>query len=167
MIERSIRYRTEGGDDAWILSPEDELLYLAVHAARHRFVRLGWLVDLRLFIERHPDLRWDVAGSRAGALRVRRAAAVALAVLEKRLRFGLPAPARSALAPDFRTRAAMRLADAANGRRFNTRARRDWEKYCLVTYKHTFQALLGSGTGASLGYWLRSMTRSAGKMRRA
>jgi hypothetical protein len=34
------------GVDAWVLSPEWELLYLAVHAARHRWSALKWLVDI-------------------------------------------------------------------------------------------------------------------------
>jgi putative nucleotidyltransferase-like protein len=34
------------GVDTWTLSPEWELLYLAVHAARHRWSALKWLVDL-------------------------------------------------------------------------------------------------------------------------
>ena len=34
------------GADAWVLSPEWELLYLAFHAARHRWSALKWLVDI-------------------------------------------------------------------------------------------------------------------------
>ena len=34
------------GVDAWTLSPEWELLYLALHAARHRWSALKWLVDI-------------------------------------------------------------------------------------------------------------------------
>jgi Uncharacterised nucleotidyltransferase len=34
------------GVDTWTLSPEWELLYLAVHAARHRWSALKWLVDI-------------------------------------------------------------------------------------------------------------------------
>ncbi len=33
-----------------ILQPEDEFLYLAVHAAAHRFERWSWLYDLKLFL---------------------------------------------------------------------------------------------------------------------
>lgn len=33
-----------------VLEPADELLYLAVHAAAHRFVRIGWLFDLKLLL---------------------------------------------------------------------------------------------------------------------
>jgi hypothetical protein len=34
------------GADAWALSPEWELLYLALHVARHRWSALKWLVDI-------------------------------------------------------------------------------------------------------------------------
>jgi hypothetical protein len=34
------------GADAWALSPEWELLYLTLHAARHRWSALKWLVDI-------------------------------------------------------------------------------------------------------------------------
>jgi hypothetical protein len=40
-------------------SPEDEFLYLSVHAAGHSFIRLVWLYDLKLLILRHPSLDWD------------------------------------------------------------------------------------------------------------
>jgi len=40
------RPATALGADAWALSPEWELLYLAFHAARHRWSALKWLVDI-------------------------------------------------------------------------------------------------------------------------
>ncbi len=51
--------------DALVLSPEDEFLYLAVHAASHRFQSLVWLYDLKLLVLRHPGLRWDVLADRS------------------------------------------------------------------------------------------------------
>lgn len=41
------------------LTPEDELTYLAAHAAEHAFARLSWLYDLRRFIGLHPGLDWE------------------------------------------------------------------------------------------------------------
>ncbi|MBX3252467.1 MAG: nucleotidyltransferase family protein, partial [Myxococcales bacterium] len=38
-----------------VLAPEDELLYLAVHAAGHRFMRLVWLYDLLLLLQQLDD----------------------------------------------------------------------------------------------------------------
>ncbi len=167
LIDRSLPYRTEGGGKAWILSAEDELLYLSVHAARHRSIRLGWLVDIKLFIDRHPDLRWDIVGARARAWHVRPAAATTRAMLEKRLRLSLPAPARAALPIDLRTRAALRLAATANDpAKFYSSDTPLPAKTYRIFCDHTFHALLGEGIAAGLGYWWRSMARSAGRLRR-
>ena len=38
-----------------VLEPPDELVYLAAHAAAHRFVRIGWLWDIRLLVERMTE----------------------------------------------------------------------------------------------------------------
>ncbi len=167
LIERSISYRTEAGAGAWILAPEDELLYLAVHAARHRFSRLGWLVDLRLFIARHPALSWEVAGAQARIWGVRRSAAAALTLLERRLRLDLPAPTLAALRPDLRTRVALSLAatDADPSKRQS--GERVVAKTWRVLCDHCFQALLGEGIAADPGYWWRSVARSAGRLSRA
>lgn len=53
-------YRTLG-----VLSAPDELVYLAVHAAAHRFVRLGWLWDIKLLLERMRPDEVAVAADRA------------------------------------------------------------------------------------------------------
>lgn len=60
------RARPAGGFRALrVLEPSDELLFLAVHAAAHRFVRLGWLLDIRLLLERVTSADVDVARARA------------------------------------------------------------------------------------------------------
>jgi hypothetical protein len=48
-----------------VLAPEDELVYLAVHAASHRFVRLGWLYDMRLLLETMSPSQVEIAALRA------------------------------------------------------------------------------------------------------
>jgi hypothetical protein len=63
LIERARRYR--GLQAVRVLAPADEVVYLAVHAAAHRFIRLGWLYDLRLLIERMADEELEEAGRRA------------------------------------------------------------------------------------------------------
>ena len=40
-----------GGEALFVPSPERELVYLAVHAAAHRFSRIGWLYDIKLLLE--------------------------------------------------------------------------------------------------------------------
>ncbi|XXF79121.1 nucleotidyltransferase family protein [Myxococcaceae bacterium GXIMD 01537] len=43
------------------LRPQDELIYLALHASNHLLQRLAWLFDLKLLALAHPDLRWAEA----------------------------------------------------------------------------------------------------------
>jgi hypothetical protein len=65
LLARATPCELPAWSDAYVLSPEDEFLYLAMHAASHRFQRLLWLFDLKLLALRHPDLRWDVLAARA------------------------------------------------------------------------------------------------------
>jgi hypothetical protein len=41
------------------LSPEDDLCYLAIHAAQHVFSRLSWLYDLKRFVIVERELDWS------------------------------------------------------------------------------------------------------------
>jgi len=54
------------GQPCWVLAPEDELLFLCLHAARHRFERLSLTLDLKLAFEKLPKDVWhprpEVAG---------------------------------------------------------------------------------------------------------
>lgn len=45
------------------LRPEDEVAYLATHAAGHALQRLAWLVDIQRLIEATPGLDWDEVAS--------------------------------------------------------------------------------------------------------
>jgi hypothetical protein len=67
LLGRSMPCLLSGWSDARVLAPEDEFLYLAVHAASHRFQRLIWLLDLKFLALRHPHLRWDDVAARAKA----------------------------------------------------------------------------------------------------
>ncbi len=63
------------------LALEDEVLYLAVHAANHSFLRASWLVDLLLLIRREgARIDWHVVEQRADAAHVRTAWHAAMAV---------------------------------------------------------------------------------------
>lgn len=73
LVARARPFITATGARVLTLSAEDELLYLCVHAAGHLFARLGWLQDLLLLLERHPDLDWALVVRRAGAARSRSA----------------------------------------------------------------------------------------------
>lgn len=78
------------------LSPDDEFLYLAVHAANHGFLRASWLVDLAQFLECHPELDWHAIKARAEDARCVVPMSVSLDVLEETLEVHLPAAARRA-----------------------------------------------------------------------
>lgn len=58
-------------------SAEDELVYLAAHAAAHRFGRLSWLYDLRLVVESMSTSALEVAAERARAVGFSRVVALA------------------------------------------------------------------------------------------
>ncbi len=54
------------------LAPENLLLLLCAHGAKHGFERLGWICDNALCLARFPDLRWPevlAASARAGTTR--------------------------------------------------------------------------------------------------
>lgn len=65
-----------------VLEGPDELVYLAVHAAAHRFVRLGWLFDMKLLVDRLTDDEIVIARERAASWGFERAVAFAGALLE-------------------------------------------------------------------------------------
>ena len=75
LAERSIA--VEGFQRVRVASPEDEIVYLAVHAASHRFGRLAWLYDIRLIVERMSPAALEGAASRAREWGVARALAFA------------------------------------------------------------------------------------------
>jgi hypothetical protein len=51
---RRARLSNFQGEPCCLLAPEDELLFLCLHAVRHRFERLSLLVDLQLAFEKLP-----------------------------------------------------------------------------------------------------------------
>lgn len=79
LLERSIEM--QGFGRLRVLAPDDELFYLAVHAAAHRFGRLGWLYDLVLLLRKNDVTIVDAAFDRARTHRMERPLALALAFL--------------------------------------------------------------------------------------
>jgi hypothetical protein len=47
-----------GGQPAMTLAPEDLLLYLCAHGAKHAWARLCWIADVGYLIHKHPGLDW-------------------------------------------------------------------------------------------------------------
>jgi hypothetical protein len=56
------------GEKALCLSPYDQVLYLALHAFKHRVDRLIWLVDIRRILESWNAPDWEMLVRRAEAL---------------------------------------------------------------------------------------------------
>jgi hypothetical protein len=71
MVERAVTAAL-GPDLVDVLMPEDEVVYLAAHASKHHWERLGWVVDLDRVIRRGPSLDWGAIAEiakRGGVLR--------------------------------------------------------------------------------------------------
>lgn len=96
-LQARTRLATLEGRPVRHLAPDDELLYLATHAANHAFLRLSWLVDLLRFVERHPALDWAAVAARARAAGFTAPLATALALTERLFDLQLPEAARRAL----------------------------------------------------------------------
>ena len=66
-----------------ILDPADELVFLSVHAAAHRFIRLGWLYDLKLLLVTMDRSQVGIAVDRAEALGYRQTLGLAALLLHE------------------------------------------------------------------------------------
>jgi hypothetical protein len=77
------------GVKAWALSPEWELLYLAAHAARHRWQGLKWLVDIHEVCVR-AKFDWDAVTNKARRFGLEGALEISLSAC--RVLFGTPLP---------------------------------------------------------------------------
>ena len=60
------------GTTVLTLSPEDLLLYLCAHGARHLWGRLSWVCDIALLLHTENGLAWEQVLERARTLRVER-----------------------------------------------------------------------------------------------
>jgi hypothetical protein len=65
LIARRMLFIARGYRALGVLSAPDELVYLAVHAAAHRFERLGWLWDIKLLLERMTPAEVMLGAERA------------------------------------------------------------------------------------------------------
>jgi hypothetical protein len=90
LLARASAARTPGGHRTLTLAPEDEFVYLSVHAAGHACARLIWLYDLKLLLRAAPALDWALVAERAR--RVGAGAPVAFTCRLLRERLGLPIP---------------------------------------------------------------------------
>jgi hypothetical protein len=103
-LSRAGPYRTARGAVTHILSPEDEMLHLCIHAAGHRFLRLSWLCDIKLLLLRYPNLDWTSVIARAHSIHVLAALLFTCETLQARL--GVKIPVKEALPQRIRSRIA-------------------------------------------------------------
>lgn len=81
------------------LSPEDLLLTLCVHAAKHAWIRLCWLRDIAGVLD-SQHLSWEVVEQRAHDLGIWRMMAISLVLAQRLLEANLPEALRKKLEDD-------------------------------------------------------------------
>jgi len=89
-----------GGTSVLHLGPEDMLLMLCVHGAKHFFKRLEWVCDVAELLNAHPNLRWDEVIAHAQRLRTNRMLFFGLTLAADLLGAELPKEIRSACRAD-------------------------------------------------------------------
>ncbi len=122
LVERAVPSGVPGFAAARVLSPEDEWLYLAVHGASHRFDRLSWLYDLKVFCRAYPALRWDVVAARARERRLEAVVALASRLLKDWLGMDVRDHGHLARLGNARARAAQHFAKPRVGHLANAAA---------------------------------------------
>jgi hypothetical protein len=82
------------------LAPEDLLLSLCVHGAKHLWERLSWITDIAQLLEVHPDLNWAGLLARARRTGTERMLLLGLYVAHDLLGARLPAGVEEQLRAD-------------------------------------------------------------------
>ena len=90
-----------GGCDMRCLSPEDSLLVLCLHAAKHLWTRLIWLADIAETL-RTQTIDYSLVFSQARALGIARILGVSFWLVKNVLRAELPKPAEEMITADSR-----------------------------------------------------------------
>jgi hypothetical protein len=98
LFERAVNV-TVAGRRVKTPSPEDLLLVLSVHAAKHVWGRLIWLCDIAQILKLE-NLNWDWIHSHARAIGVERILHITLLLTNRFLATAIPAPIENAVAAD-------------------------------------------------------------------
>ncbi|AGC42440.1 hypothetical protein MYSTI_01091 [Myxococcus stipitatus DSM 14675] len=96
LVERAVVGELEGRRVKW-LRPEDEAVYLALHASNHLLQRMAWLFDLKLLAEHALD--WTRVVEAARGTELPQLAWYAWDAARRRLGAAVPDAVLSALAP--------------------------------------------------------------------
>jgi len=78
------------GEKALCLSPYDQVLYLSLHAFKHRADRLIWLVDIKRILERWNGGNWESLVRRAEDLGQKKTLMYIFFLLERVFHFRIP-----------------------------------------------------------------------------
>ena len=92
-----------GGTRVFNLPPEDLLLTLCVHGAKHFFARLEWICDIAELLAANPRIRWDAVIEQATRLRTRRMLFLGLVLARDLLGSDLPAEVLQGIQADRET----------------------------------------------------------------
>jgi len=98
LLDRSVKTRI-GGRETRNLSPEDLLLVLCLHAAKHLWMRLIWIVDIAQTMQ-SQSIDYDLLVSRAQELGAVRMLAVSFWLTENVLETALPGRAQEIIDAD-------------------------------------------------------------------
>jgi len=98
LFERAVNV-TVAGRSVKTPSPEDLLLVLSVHAAKHVWGRLIWLCDIAQIVKRQ-NLDWDWVQAQAQELGIARILHITLQLANRFLTMAIPAPIESAILAD-------------------------------------------------------------------
>lgn len=88
------------GNPVPILADEDNLAFLAIHGASHKWASLKWLCDLAMMISRMEDAQWQRLADIAIHSNIRRAMAQGLILANALLYLPLPASTQTASLAD-------------------------------------------------------------------
>ncbi len=89
-----------GGKPMLTLGPEDLLLYLCAHGAKHCWAKLGWIADVARLIERYPNLDWRRVLAQAREQKIERLLLLGLLLAGDLLDAPLPAEIRQRVDAD-------------------------------------------------------------------
>jgi hypothetical protein len=106
---RRVRRETIGGFTLPMLPPDDMLIILLMHGAKHMWGSLHWLYDLSAFVQRHPDFDWSALLAETARRGVKRLTLVSFVTAEQVLGLPLPAALEQAVDADPVARAMARF----------------------------------------------------------
>jgi hypothetical protein len=84
-LEKRLTSVSLAGGETLSFSPEDTLILLSVHGAKHFWERLMWIADISELSQAAPGIRWEEAFSRAKEMRVSRILNLALYLAHRML----------------------------------------------------------------------------------